>query len=345
MSSVFLTLSNSSAEFLKALKEKNDQEIKNISSSPFLSLTQKQRKKFVCEIFFFLVVGAEEIREEIKREKREENNNEEKREENNSKNNNKNDKENNIKNDIKNDIKNEEEEKNKNNNKNDDNNINMGIIERIRKGLNIENICKDLASKIEQSVYDEFNKDSTDNSLSFSYKKRLLEFYAYLADAKNFSLRKNIIIGNISPEKMASLTADELAPVDEVKKREEQQKKFFKEQVYVPEDMKLVAINLKNSEGEVGNQNEKKENGNVNMENAYVGVEKEKPKKSKEKVVKGSFDKFKGVPSDLVKFYFELEEFKTANVRKKLAEICKEKLRPETISFINKKRNERKKKV
>lgn len=78
-----------------------------------------------------------------------------------------------------------------------------------------------LAGRIEECIYQEFK--GTD----MKYKNRLRSRVSNLGDVKNPYLRFNVLRGDISPEKIAKMTADEMAS-DELKKERE---KFTKEAI------------------------------------------------------------------------------------------------------------------
>ncbi|XP_062315763.1 transcription elongation factor A protein 2 [Osmerus eperlanus] len=65
--------------------------------------------------------------------------------------------------------------------------------------------CEHLAAQIEDSIYQEFK--STD----VKYKSRLRSRISNLKDQKNPDLRRNVLCGNISPERIANMTAEEMA--------------------------------------------------------------------------------------------------------------------------------------
>lgn len=78
-----------------------------------------------------------------------------------------------------------------------------------------------LAGRIEECIYQEFK--STD----MKYKNRLRSRVANLGDVKNPYLRLNVLRGDIPPEKIAKMTAEEMAS-DELKKERE---KYTKEAI------------------------------------------------------------------------------------------------------------------
>lgn len=78
-----------------------------------------------------------------------------------------------------------------------------------------------LAAKIEDAIFKEFK--NTD----MKYKNRVRSRVSNLRDAKNSQLRENVLLGAISPEKIAVMSADEMAS-DEMKQLRQ---KFTKESI------------------------------------------------------------------------------------------------------------------
>lgn len=78
--------------------------------------------------------------------------------------------------------------------------------------------AEELAEELEEAIYAEFK--NTDNR----YKNRVRSRVANLRDAKNPNLRMNFVIGAITPARLASMTAEEMAS-DEIKQLREQFKK------------------------------------------------------------------------------------------------------------------------
>ncbi|XP_041046555.1 transcription elongation factor A protein 1 isoform X2 [Carcharodon carcharias] len=70
--------------------------------------------------------------------------------------------------------------------------------------------CEELGAQIEESVYQEFK--NTD----MKYKNRVRSRIANLKDSKNPNLRRNVLCGNIAPDRLAKMTAEEMAS-DELK--------------------------------------------------------------------------------------------------------------------------------
>ncbi|XP_012987167.2 transcription elongation factor A protein 1 [Esox lucius] len=70
--------------------------------------------------------------------------------------------------------------------------------------------CDELGAQIEESIFSEFQ--NTDPK----YKNRVRSRIANLKDIKNPNLRRNVLCGNVAPDRMAKMTAEEMAS-DELK--------------------------------------------------------------------------------------------------------------------------------
>ena len=198
-----------------------------------------------------------------------------------------------------------------------------------------------LSIEIESRIF------STDkNSNSPNYKKKLIQLCQHLFDIRNTELRQKILLGEILPEKLVNMSSDELAPPDEKKKRLEQQKKFFKEQVFVPENMKIVAINYKDDNILSGiakdntgiNPFEVLENNN-NHESDVSDNENNEKKNFKKNNQKSEYkaleSKYSNLSSDMLNFYFALDKCKPDVLKKEIKEKLKQ-LKPETLEELNK---------
>lgn len=83
--------------------------------------------------------------------------------------------------------------------------------------------CNHLAAQIEDQVFQEFK--STD----IKYKTRLRSRISNLKDSKNPELRRNVLSGNIRPERIASMTAEEMASAELKQIRETLTKESIRE--------------------------------------------------------------------------------------------------------------------
>lgn len=81
--------------------------------------------------------------------------------------------------------------------------------------------CDELGAQIEECIFVEFK--NTD----MKYKNRVRSRIANLKDAKNPNLRRNVLCGNVSPDRIAKMTAEEMAS-DELK---EMRKNLTKEAI------------------------------------------------------------------------------------------------------------------
>ncbi|KAM3618314.1 uncharacterized protein V6R79_018747 [Siganus canaliculatus] len=83
--------------------------------------------------------------------------------------------------------------------------------------------CEHIAAQIEEEIYQEFK--STD----MKYKARLRSRISNLKDQKNPDLRRNVLCGNISPQRIASMTAEEMASAELKQIREALTKESIRE--------------------------------------------------------------------------------------------------------------------
>nr|XP_046252204.1 transcription elongation factor A protein 2 isoform X2 [Scatophagus argus] len=83
--------------------------------------------------------------------------------------------------------------------------------------------CEHLAAQIEDEIFQEFK--STD----MKYKARLRSRISNLKDQKNPDLRRNVLCGNISPRRIASMTAEEMASAELKQIREALTKESIRE--------------------------------------------------------------------------------------------------------------------
>ncbi|KAM4571388.1 transcription elongation factor A protein 2 isoform 1-T1 [Fundulus diaphanus] len=83
--------------------------------------------------------------------------------------------------------------------------------------------CEHLAAQIEDRIFQEFK--STD----MKYKARLRSRISNLKDQKNPELRRNVLCGNISPERIASMSAEEMASAELKQIREALTKESIRE--------------------------------------------------------------------------------------------------------------------
>ncbi|KAM6929055.1 transcription elongation factor A protein 2 [Lycodopsis pacificus] len=83
--------------------------------------------------------------------------------------------------------------------------------------------CEHLAALIEEDIFQEFK--TTD----IKYKTRLRSRISNLKDQKNPELRRNVLCGNISAQRIASMTAEEMASAELKQMRENLTKESIRE--------------------------------------------------------------------------------------------------------------------
>ncbi|XP_034446286.1 transcription elongation factor A protein 2 [Hippoglossus hippoglossus] len=83
--------------------------------------------------------------------------------------------------------------------------------------------CQHLAAQIEEQIFQEFK--STD----IKYKTRLRSRISNLKDQKNPDLRRNVLCGNISPQRIARMSAEEMASTELKQIRETLTKESIRE--------------------------------------------------------------------------------------------------------------------
>ncbi|XP_068452794.1 transcription elongation factor A protein 2 isoform X5 [Clinocottus analis] len=83
--------------------------------------------------------------------------------------------------------------------------------------------CENLAAQIEEEIFQEFK--ATD----IKYKTRLRSRISNLKDQKNPELRRNVLCGNISAQRIASMTAQEMASAELKQMRETLTKESIRE--------------------------------------------------------------------------------------------------------------------
>lgn len=88
------------------------------------------------------------------------------------------------------------------------------MLSNALKGTGLPDDCDvdtdELAERIESTCFEEFNNTDT------KYRSRIRSRVANLKDAKNPNLRLGVLIGSIKPERLAKMTAEEMAS-DELK--------------------------------------------------------------------------------------------------------------------------------
>ena len=213
--------------------------------------------------------------------------------------------------------------------------------------------CQELALQIETMIFLESKE-----KISEFYKKKLYDLCINMLDQKNEILREKILFGIITYEQLIKMNAEELAPPDEQQKLKEQRKKFFKEQMFLTEEMKVVnhkevtsntlvtkeyneepttsydimnypRQTISNSESNIKNKKDfnKEKSNEIKNNNEKINNPKEKSKLS-------------GLSSDMLKFYFEVDEFRKETLIKRINEKINGNLKKSTVDEINEKRKE-----
>ena len=234
------------------------------------------------------------------------------------------------------------------------NNINSDQKNTIKELLNNQQeqtkYCQELALQIETMLFLESKE-----KISELYKKKLYDLCLNMLDNKNEILRKNILFGVIKYEQLVKMSAEELAPPEEQKKLKEQRKKFFKEQMFLTEEMKVVNHKEVTSNTLVNKEYNEEVNPSYDLmnyprqgQNNIVLKKKKDINFSKEKIndLKNISDKnnkkekskLSGLSSEMLKFYFEVDEFRKEILIKKINEKINGNLKQSTVDEINEKR-------
>ena len=298
MDSQYSNLPEENRKYLKGLIDRIKSETKLFSTS--LSPTEKTRRIYKDKILFCLLYGIEEIKTHINDESYWEN----------------------IKTDQKNKIK--------------------GIISNPEEQIEF---CKKLALQIETLVFLEFREKVDDK-----YKQKIaLELILNMHDLKNEILRKKIIFGIISYEQLIKMSAEELANPEKQQKLKEQRKKFVKEQMLLTEETKVINHKEVSSNTLVGDEI-REEMNNYDMMNyrdnnfknkKESGIIKEKRDENRNKSDKNApkeKSKLSGLSSELLNFYFEIDEFRKETLIKKINEKITGNLKEATVNEIKEKR-------
>ena len=304
MDSLYKNLSDESRSYLINLIDRIKKETNLLSVS--LSQTEKTRTTFKNKILFSLLYGIEEIKAHINDEQ--------------------------FWNEINSDKKTQ-------------------IKEMLNNPQEQTKYCQELALQIETMLFLECKE-----KISEIYKKKLYDLCLNMLDNKNEILRKKIIFEIIKYEQLVKMSSEELAPPDEQKKLKEQRKKFFKEQMFLTEEMKVVnhkevtsntlvtkEINEEGapsydiinypSQSQINNDDTK-----IKKENSFSKEKINEIKKSTDKIIQKEKSKLSGLSSDMLKFYFEVDEFRKETLIKRINEKVNGNLKKSTVDEINEKR-------
>ena len=204
--------------------------------------------------------------------------------------------------------------------------------------------CRTLAIQIETLIFLE-NKERVNEA----YKNKLYDLCRNMMDSKNEILRTKIIFGIISYEQLTKMSAEELANPEQQQKLREQRKKFFKEQMFLTEETKVINHKEVTSNTLVGD--EIKEEANAydmlnyqsnsfknKKENSVLKEKKEENKNKNEKNVHKEKSKLSGLSSEMLNFYFEIDEFRKETLIKKINDKINGNLKEATVNEIKERR-------
>ena len=267
--------------------------------SSSLSQTEKTRKTFRNKILFNLLYGMEEIKTHINDESYWEN----------------------IKSENKNQIK--------------------EMMSNIQEQ---KSYCEKLAIQIEFMIYLEAKEKVSD-----VYRRKLFDLCLNMLDYKNEILRKKVIFNIISYEQLAKMSSEELVNPEKQQKLREQKNKFFKEQMFLTEETTVINHKEVSSNTLVGDEC-KEENNTYDMmnfqniqkakkENKNIKDKKEENKNKNDKnVTHKEKSKLSGLSSEMLNFYFEIDEFRKETLIKKINETINGNLKEATVNEIKEKR-------
>ena len=210
--------------------------------------------------------------------------------------------------------------------------------------------CEKLALQIETMIFLE-----TKEKVSELYRKKLYDLCVNLMDTKNEILRKKVIFGIISYEQLTKMTPEELANPEKQQILREKRKKFFKEQMFLTEEMKVVnhkevtsntlVTKEYNEEGtasyDIMNYPRQSQSNIVLKSKKENNFSKEKIndiKNNNDKINQKEKSKLSGLSSDMLKFYFEVDEFRKETLIKRINDKINGNLKQSTIDEINDKR-------
>ena len=298
MENQYTNLPEENRQYLLNLINRTKNETKLLSSS--LSSTEKTRRLNKDKILFCLLYGIEEIKTHLNDESYWEN----------------------IKSDLKNEIK----------------RIMSDNQEQIK-------FCKKLALQIETMIFLEY-KERVDDF----YKRKIgFDLYLNMHDVKNEILRKKIIFGIIPYEQLTRMSAEELANPEKKEKLKEQRKKFVKEQMLLTEETKVINHKEVTSNTLVGDE-VKEETNNYDLinyqnnnfknkkESEHIKEKREENKNKSDKNAPKEKSKLSGLSSELLNFYFEIDEFRKETLIKKINEKINGNLKEDTVNEIKEKR-------
>ena len=202
--------------------------------------------------------------------------------------------------------------------------------------------CEKLAIQIEFMIYLEAKEKVSD-----VYRRKLFDLCLNMLDYKNEILRKKVIFNIISYEQLAKMSSEELVNPEKQQKLREQKNKFFKEQMFLTEETTVINHKEVSSNTLVGDEC-KEENNTYDMmnfqniqktkkENKNIKDKKEENKNDKN-VTRKEKSKLSGLSSEMLNFYFEIDEFRKETLIKKINETINGNLKEATVNEIKEKR-------
>ena len=207
--------------------------------------------------------------------------------------------------------------------------------------------CEKLAIQIEMMIFLDCKE-----KVSEIYRKKLYELCLNMLDTKNEILRKKVVLGIITYEQLTKMRGEELLNPEKQQKLREQKKKFFKEQMFLTEETKVINHKEVSSNTLMGDECKEEANTNsydiLNYQNnnfknkkessGNLKEKKEENKNKNDKNVHKEKSKLSGLSSEMLKFYFEIDEFRKETLVKKINDTINGNLKEATVNEINDKR-------
>jgi len=97
-------------------------------------------------------------------------------------------------------------------------------------------LCSSISVAIETAMWLQNGEQPSKN-----YKKKFQTLYYNILDNRNTELRFSILNGDVTPSELVKMSSEELAPTSLKSRRTEQQNKYFKEQVLMKGEAKIIA--------------------------------------------------------------------------------------------------------
>ena len=113
---------------------------------------------------------------------------------------------------------------------------NPQLNQAIQQETTIIKFCNSISVAIETAMWLQNGEQA-----SKAYKKKFQTLYYNIMDNRNSELRFSILNSEISPSELVKMSSEELAPSSLKSRRTEQQNKYFKEQVLMKGEAKIIA--------------------------------------------------------------------------------------------------------